>query len=147
MTKKRLIRLYRFTRYNPNKLLYLHVLFLSAFYRFVILLVPIKKLQRFMGILNEESTASVSQECYKEVVRISHTINRICQYTPWESKCLVRAMIAQHLLKRKNIPSTLFLGVGKDSDTMVAHSWLRCGELYVTGGTGEQYAIVAKFRT
>ena len=28
---------------------------------------------------------------------------------------------------------------------MKAHAWLRCGGLYVTGGTGEEFAQVAKF--
>ena len=147
MIKKRLFRLYRFICFNPYKQRYIHILFLSAFYRFLILLIPTKRLQSFMGTQNEESTTEVSQEWLWEAARISHIINRICQHTPWESKCLVRAMTAQHLLKRKHIPSTLYLGVGKDDDNMIAHAWLRCGEFYVTGGTGEQFAVVAKFRT
>lgn len=147
MIKKKLIRLYRFVRYNPYKQMYVHILILSAIYRFLILLIPVKRLQRFMGILNEESTGDVSNECYKEAVMISHAVNRLCKHTPWESRCLVRAMTAQHLLKRKHIPSTLYLGVGKDEESLIAHAWLRCGEFYVTGGTGDKYAVVAKFRT
>jgi hypothetical protein len=48
---------------------------------------------------------------------------------------------------KKHISSTLYLGVGKDNDQMVAHAWLRCGQLYVTGGNGSNYSMVAKFRT
>ncbi len=147
MIKKRLIKLYRFIRYNPYKQMYIYILFLSAFFRIVILLIPIKRLQSFMGVLNEESTTDISLECYKEAAKISHVINRICQHTPWESKCLVRAMTAQFLLRQKHIPSTLYLGVGKDDHNMIAHAWLRCGEFYATGGSGERYAVVAKFRT
>jgi hypothetical protein len=147
MIKKILIKLYRFIRYNPYKQLYIHILFLSAFFRVLILLVPAKKLRSFMGVLNEEATAGVSPECYREAAKIAHVINRLCQYTPWESKCLVRAMTAQYLLRKKHIPSTLYLGVGKDDHNMTAHAWLRCGEFYVTGGTGERYAVVARFRT
>ena len=29
---------------------------------------------------------------------------------------------------------------------MIAHAWLRCGQMYVTGGNGSSYAMVAKFR-
>ena len=32
-----------------------------------------------------------------------------------------------------------------EEEKMVAHAWLRCGEMYVTGGNGEGYAIVSKF--
>ena len=64
----------------------------------------------------------------------------------WESKCLVRAMTARKLLKEAGIHSTLYLGVGKDEGKMIAHAWLRCGQMYVTGGNGSSYAMVAKFR-
>ena len=29
---------------------------------------------------------------------------------------------------------------------MIAHAWLRCGQIYVTGGDGQGYAVVAKFK-
>ena len=72
-------------------------------------------------------------------------MNRICNKTAWESKCLVRALTAQKLLKQKGIGSTLYLGCGYAEDKMVAHAWLRCGELYVTGGDGAGYAVGDKF--
>ena len=50
------------------------------------------------------------------------------------------------LLKEAGIHSTLYLGVGKDEGKMIAHAWLRCGQMYVTGGNGSSYAMVAKFR-
>ena len=68
------------------------------------------------------------------------------RYTPWESLCLVQSMTVQSMLNRRNISSTLYLGVNKDSnEKMVAHSWIRCGKMYVTGGDGSSYATVAKF--
>ena len=39
----------------------------------------------------------------------------------------------------------MYLGCGTEDDKMVAHAWLRCGEMYVTGGDGEGYAVVSKF--
>jgi hypothetical protein len=56
-------------------------------------------------------------------------------------------MTARKLLMKKHISSTLYLGVGKDNDQMIAHAWLRCGNMYVTGGDGKNYSMVAKFRT
>ena len=38
------------------------------------------------------------------------------------------------------------MGVGLEDGKMIAHAWLRCGLLYVTGGTGQGYSTVAKFR-
>ena len=70
----------------------------------------------------------------------------MCSRTAWESKCLVRALTAQRLLKKKGIPSTMYLGCKMEEGNMVAHAWLRVGKLYVTGGNGESYSKVDRFR-
>ena len=136
-----------FLRYNSNKCLYIEVLFLSAFFRLCILTVPKTTLQKFMGKLNEESAQEESPDRYWQASKVSYTVNRVCEHTPWKSKCLVRALTVQHLLKMKKIPSTVYLGVGKKGDDMIAHAWLRSGRYYLTGGCGYGYAVVAKFRT
>jgi len=68
-------------------------------------------------------------------------------YTPWESKCLVQAIVGKIMLRQYGIGNTLYLGVGKNEEmSLVAHSWLRCGELIITGGHDlNQYAVVGKF--
>ena len=45
----------------------------------------------------------------------------------------------------KGIASTIYLGVFKENGKLKAHAWLRCGQLYLTGGNGEGMAVVAKF--
>ena len=70
---------------------------------------------------------------------------KVCDKTPWESKCLVRALAAQRLLCRRGLSSTLYLGCGMEEGKMVAHAWLRFGEMYVTGGDGGGYTTVARF--
>lgn len=83
---------------------------------------------------------------YKYVLKVAYAVNRVCNRTRWESKCLVRALTAQRLLRKKKIPSTLYLGCGLDDEgNMIAHAWLRCGRIYVTGGNGDGYAVVDKF--
>ena len=72
-------------------------------------------------------------------------VGKVCDKTPWESKCLVRALAAQRLLCRRGLSSTLYLGCGMEEGKMVAHAWLRFGEMYVTGGDGGGYTTVARF--
>ena len=50
------------------------------------------------------------------------------------------------MVKKKNISSTLYLGVKTENGKMSAHAWLRTGMLYVTGGSGEGYVVVDKYR-
>lgn len=143
---QRIRHCYHFIRFNKNRKLMLETLFLSGVYRICILLIPSKMLHRYFGIKNEESAKEEPEAAYSYIIKVAHTVNRVSRQTPWESKCLVQAMTAQHLLKKKQIASTLYLGVGKMENKMVAHAWLRSGRYYVTGGTGEDYALVAKFR-
>lgn len=75
--------------------------------------------------------------------RVSPDRGKVCDKTPWESKCLVRALAAQRLLCRRGLSSTLYLGCGMEEGKMVAHAWLRFGEMYVTGGDGGGYTTVA----
>lgn len=138
-------KLFRFIKYNRHKGLSFLALLYSAKYRFQILKIHPKKLQKNWGKEGLESGFEESKENYRYAVRVGYAVDRICERTSWESKCLVRALTAQSLLKKKKIPSTLYLGCGKEDGKMVAHAWLRVGEMYVTGGDGTGYAIVSKF--
>lgn len=129
----------------------LRVEFIQAFiyegmYRGFILFVPFNKLRRGMGKHKEESVATVDVEVYKEAKRISWIVTLTSSKTPWESKCLVQALTAQKMLKKKGISTTIYLGVRKEGNEMKAHAWSRCGQYYVTGGAiRDQYTVVAKF--
>ena len=135
-----------FLKYNPRRKMTLAVYAYAAFYRLTILLIPSKIQQRYWGRSGEESPEFETGENYAYARLVSKHVNRVANKTQWESKCLVRALTARKLLLRKGITCTLYLGVGKDEDgNMIAHAWLRCGEYYVTGGNGADYAMVAKF--
>ena len=139
-------RLIRFLRYNEHKSLTLQSLLYSAIYRFSILHDSGDRLNRRWGREGQESSLDVENADYKYVLKVAYAVNRVCNRTRWESKCLVRALTAQRLLRKKKIPSTLYLGCGLDDEgNMIAHAWLRCGRIYVTGGNGDGYAVVDKF--
>ena len=129
-----------------DKILFTEAFFLTGIMRFKILYVPFNKLKTKLGTYNEESAKEISKEEYKMALKIRNAVVNTSRYTPWESLCLVQSMTVQKMLERRNISSTLYLGVNKDSNNeMKAHSWIRCGQIYVTGGNGSGYATVAKF--
>ena len=134
-----------FLKKNSQKRLTVYAYIYSAVFRFQILLIKPKYLQKHWGIEGMESPETEAPWKYRYAINVSKVVNRICSKTSWESKCLVRALTAQKLLKKKGISSTLYLGCGFDEGKMVAHAWLRCGEFYVTGGDGTDYSIVDKF--
>ena len=139
-------RIWNYIRYNNEKWMSIKIYFYTWFYRMCILWLPKQELERMMGERGGESPQEETMENQRKAKRVSTHVNRITEHTLWESKCLVRAMTARKLLKEAGIHSTLYLGVGKDEGKMIAHAWLRCGQMYVTGGNGSSYAMVAKFR-
>lgn len=137
-----------FVRIGRKRRLWIIKIFaLSALIRATILIIPFKRIKKHLGIHNEESTLEVEEEIYELASEIGWIIPRVCKKTPWESKCLVQAIIAQRLLKKEKIDSTLYLGVAKEeSGELMAHAWLRCGTMIVTGGGPmPKYKAVAKF--
>jgi len=138
-------RLYRFIRYNNMKILTIQAFLYSAVFRFQLLYTKADKLPHKWGQEGKESSTEATIEEYRYAKRVAYAVNHVCNKTRWESKCLVRALTAQKLLRKKGISSTLYLGCGLENGVMVAHAWLRCGKMYVTGGNGASYATVDKF--
>ena len=134
-----------FIRSNPWKRETLLAYYYAAKFRLQLLILPPAKMKRAWGRENQESARTQSTEVYRQAARISRIVNKVCDKTPWESKCLVRALAAQRLLYLRGVPTTLYMGCGREEGRMVAHAWLRCGEIYVTGGDGSGYTTVARF--
>ena len=130
-----------------NQWMFIEGFLLSGYYRFAMIYLPFKYLKKQMGIPKTESIYDVDHLIYKEAKNIRSIVMLICKYTPWESKCLVRALLVQHFLKRKKIASTIYLGVNEDDmNHMKAHAWIRCGEMIVTGQYEKDHFIqVANF--
>jgi hypothetical protein len=107
------------------------------------------KLNKKWGIEGEESPEDATLDEYRFSKKVAYAVNQVCNKTKWESKCLVRALSAQRLLAEKKIESTMYLGCKELDGKMVAHSWIRVGKMYVTGGNGvaDGYAVVAKFKS
>ena len=136
-----------FFRDNHNKMTSIEAFVWSGFFQFALHHVSMKKLQPMFGHEGEETEIkSLSDSDSKEAHRISYVINHVCSHTPWESKCLVRALTAQRMLKKRGMMSTMYLGLAMENEQMVAHAWIRCGDFYLTGGLGTKYTIVSRFR-
>ena|ERR1019366_5115167 len=81
--------------------------------------------------------------------RIAWSLRAVAARAPWQSTCLVRALAGSGMLRFRGIPATIALGVAKSEGapaSMIAHAWLSCGGVVITGAAGhEQYRVIAKF--
>ena len=132
---------------NGEKLITFKAYVYSFAYRIMVKKMQMKKIETKLGRRGEESPAEESIEHLRTAKLYAFHVNRITERMPWEEKCFVRALTLRRLLMEKRISCTIYLGVRMEDGQMKAHAWLRCGQLYATGGHGEGQTVVAKFAT
>lgn len=115
--------------------------------RLVILILPFRWVEPYLGKRMAESTLDIPPDKPMQLRQVAWVVNKVSRYTPWQSKCLVQAIAAKRMLQSRKIVSTLYLGVTKNKSTALeAHAWLRSGTVYVTGGQDRQdFTVVAMF--
>lgn len=109
---------------------------------------PFAKLASWLGEPRQETAFAPLSSELATVRRVSEAIHLMSRYTPWESKCIVRAIAGMKMLERRGIESTLYLGTSKEDNNgaLSAHAWLRSGSYYITGAdVMKQYTVVAVF--
>ncbi|SMF92118.1 Transglutaminase-like superfamily protein [Paenibacillus uliginis N3/975] len=138
----------RFMSYPSDaKRMFVEAYFYLAWGR-VLKLLPFSKVAPSLGEHMKETpyTGYTEQDLLllRKISKAVHTMSRV---TWWESQCLVKAIAAMKMLERRGIPSTLYLGSGRDDKgQMAAHAWLRSGSYILTGKEGhERYAVVGIF--
>ncbi|TLS35604.1 lasso peptide biosynthesis B2 protein [Bacillus sp. HB172195] len=133
---------------NKTKFLLIEAFFYLGYAR-VIKSLPFNKALSYVGLENKETTfdADYSVVDVRTIKEISQIISIMSHHTPWESKCLVKAIACLKMLERRYIESTLYLGTGKDeAGKMIAHAWLRSGPYYITGSEGmDRFKVVGTF--
>jgi len=115
--------------------------------RLVIMILPFRWVMWTCGIQHTQSPEAIPNEKKPIVEHISWAIDAVRWAAPLDSNCLARSIVGKRLLHRRGLSSTLYLGVSKsDPQTLIAHAWLRCGNIYVTGEREhEEFTIVATF--
>jgi hypothetical protein len=129
---------------NNEKLLFFKALAISLLVKIVVYIFPLRWYSKYLG--SDGSIKGMSLENEEAVKKITRAVLRCSRYAPWSTRCLVDAVTAKILLRQKGIGSTLFLGVNKESNKMIAHAWLKCGEKFITGRKGYQkFVVVSSF--
>lgn len=121
-------------RPNSEKWLVLQAVVLLGIARLAILVVPYRRLESWMGERLAETPADAPVRDVLVARRVAWAIHAVSPSTPWASNCFPQALTAKVLLRRRGIPTTLYLGAALGGPGLRAHAWLRCGPFFVTGG-------------
>lgn len=123
----------------------------SGMVRLVILTLPFRYLSGYLGLhyQNYELSPLVTEQQLLRAWRIGRLAELVAKYTPWQSKCLVQAIMVRTLLGWYDIPYIMYFGVqltGQQDEPMKAHAWVKVGSRIVSGASGhKQFAIVSSY--
>jgi hypothetical protein len=118
-----------------ERLLLVEALFWLGLARLALLNLPFKRLASYLGKPMHETAIDLDPATTEQAERIGWAVLATARRTPWNSTCLVQGIAAKGMLRRRQIPNTLYLGVSlEEIKGFQAHAWLRCGPVVITGG-------------
>jgi len=129
------------------------VFILLGISRLIILIIPFRYYARLLGSYQKAKifTPLLTSEQTQSASRIGRVIRSTATITPWQSLCLVQALVASILLRFVHVPYILHFGLAKnktpdDADPMKAHAWITAGNVAVTGGRSLfKFAVVGSY--
>lgn len=122
------------------KVIILKCFILLTFCQYSVTFLHFKQLIRLFKLqpcTEQLKTYSTTEETYTKMVSgaISKTLLMPQLIKP---RCLAQALTARILLHQKGQSCILTIGAAIEGPGMVAHSWLRCGDIIVTGQHGQE---------
>ena len=123
--------------------LIVRVAVLTVVMRGALVVVPFRRLVRYL----ERMPASRPPVPPTEQRRIAWAVEAVGRRLLPRRPCLTQAFVAQYLLARRGVATTLRIGVAKDDAALEAHAWLEAdGEVLVGGAASpERYAPLPAF--
>ena len=127
-----------------EKKIVIEVVLLLLFGR-ILLLLPYKYMKGFLGGYNK--TCEGGPADIKESRKISMYIRHIGNRLPWKCSCLVNALAAKIMLRKRGIPATVYFGMTRGNEKeLITHAWVKSGDFLVTGRDEEhEYKTVGYF--
>lgn len=86
-----------------------------------------------------EPAQTISPEERRDIERFAWALAAAANHAPWRSDCLLRALATAAWLKRRGLPHAFYVGTKKMEGEFVAHAWLSCCDIQVTGGNCEKF--------
>lgn len=118
------------------KALFFEAVWFAIFYRIIISILPFRLWSKYIP----PSTTSLSdnyQNSSEAINLIFRAMRRSSVYLPFKEKCLIEALVMKKMLYRRQIRSTLCLGLAKDvQNDLMAHAWLIHNNEIVAGMKG-----------
>ncbi len=138
---------------QEERSLLIEAMFYLALACFCVRFLPLKWYVNSLGT-EKEAPYQLTHESALVSKSISKVIRKAANNVPWNAVCLPKAIAAKWMLRKRHIPSMLFLGVSSSNEAVLendaqqemirnkpqlaAHAWLKTGDMVVTGKNGHE---------
>jgi Transglutaminase-like superfamily len=117
--------------------------------RFKVSFVPFQVYKRGLGEHMHTTSHQGFQSEHLFAKQFKWAIQKMAGVTPFKSNCMVQAVAAKAVFKKRGLATTLYIGVakGQEAQQKLNHAWLRSGSLIVTGNLKdlESYAVIGTY--
>jgi hypothetical protein len=124
---------------RTRKMLLCEALLALAIARAAMVCLPFRWIAAWLGTPGAETPGSAADNEILMGKEIGWAVTVLARRVPWDGRCLVQAIAAGGMLRRRGLEGTVSFGAGRDNSAeFSAHAWLRLGPLVVTGGPGHE---------
>ncbi len=131
----------------PERGMLLEAALLLCLSRAAVLLFSFRRMAGWLGLVAQNAECEAGPLQIRRAGEVAWATRLVAARLPRISTCLVQTLAAAAMLRRRRIPGTVCLGVAKGAAEIVAHAWLRCGGVIVTGSAGrDRFVQISAFR-
>lgn len=120
----------------------------SAIIKVALNFIPFKHIQAYLGQKMRQDIGLLTDDQRQYVNLLKENLKIASTFFPWGKNCLNQAILGKILLRRRNISSTLHLGVMDSTNPeslFAAHAWLSVGPDIVCGESSNSYVLLVCF--
>lgn len=135
----------KYYKIDKKERVILNQTFFWLIYAFVLVrIIPLKWFNSVLGEFKKEIEFEINEDQLQLIKVLRKNIRRLKRKLPWKVKCFEEAIAVKKVLERHQIKSTIYLGVSKDKNSkLIAHAWLKIGNVFITGKKGfEKFTVV-----
>lgn len=79
----------------------------------------------------------------RRLSQLNWALGAVARLAPFRADCMIQVLAAEPILRRWGHTPEFYLGAGKDDDQkFLAHAWLQCGDVVVTGGAVDGLSVL-----
>jgi hypothetical protein len=121
-------------RRGAERWLLLEALAWLCWVKLLLAVAPFRWIAPRLGRQMTETSGAITPKESELALRISWAVQAVARYVPLGFVCLPQAISAKWMLRRRHLPTTLYLGLRHGEPySRTAHAWLRAGDKILTG--------------